>query len=236
MRKCFFNYLGVFLILLLLTPSLVFASKISLGQVIVNFDAANKKSYTDVPVFNESKGEKSYVKVTVYEVHNPGTEDERVVLVPKGKGGGLIASPQKFIIQPGGVKNLRLISLDRTLKKDRVYRVNVAPVYGDFKTEKKRFVKILVAYDILVFVHPKDKKVDFEATREGKRLIFVNKGNVGVLFVAGKQCSKANPSDCIKVKGARLNVDAKRVVELPRDSEVEFTYTSDDLVYKKIYR
>ena len=115
------DYLKILLIIIIFLPSTVFASRISVGTVIVDFNKDKKRNYVDVPVFNiNKKNEDAYVNVSLYEVKNPGTDKEEKILVTKNNRDGLIVSPQKMIIPARGKKNIRFIYLNKKHKEDKV--------------------------------------------------------------------------------------------------------------------
>ena len=229
------SFLKLFLVLIFISPSSVLASKISVGTVVVDFNKDIKKNYVDVPIFNDSKDEKAYVQIKVYEILNPGTRDEKKVLVPKSDRTSIIVSPQRMIIEPSGKKNVRFIALNKDLKKDKVYRVNVAPIAGKFDVESGQYIKILIAYDVLTFIRPSDENAEFIAKRDGKKIIFESLGNTNVLLRKATQCPKGGKLKCKNIAGKRLYSGTKHVQELPFDNEVDYMYSIGGKIHKKTY-
>ena len=227
-KKYFINLICLALIF---TAFDAYASKIALSTVIVDFNAKNKKSkrFIDVVVTNISENETAYVEVKVNEILNPGTDDEKRVEVEKGAKDSLIVSPQKMVIPPKAKKSLRFVTLHKDLKKDKIYRVNVAPVVGQVDAEGSNFIKVLIAYDVLVIVRPDQEVVDFDVKRNGKKITFTNKGNTNVLFRRAEQCPKnsSNPEQCKIIPGHRLYADTSFTQDLPFDTNVEYTYSVD---------
>jgi P pilus assembly chaperone PapD len=216
----------IFLILFLVSTNNAFASKISLGTVIVDFNSEKKKKFVDVTITNVSKEEKAYVQVTIKEILNSGTKDAKRADVKKGDKNSLIVSPQKLIIEPNGKKNIRFVNLNKNLKKDRIYRVNVAPVVGGVDAKSKNFIKVLIAYDVLVMVRPENQNSDFVAKKEGKKITFTNKGNTNVLFRKAVQCPKDSSKECVKISGNRLYAGGEFSKDLPFDTKVTYTYST----------
>lgn len=68
-----------------------------------------------------------YVKVSVKRVLHPATPQEREEISVNWAGRGLIASPQKFALQAGASRSVRLIGLS-VPDEEEVYRVYFEPV------------------------------------------------------------------------------------------------------------
>jgi P pilus assembly chaperone PapD len=231
-------FLTSYLVVIFLLLPHSFASSISVGNVIVDFNKDKQRNYIDVSVSNKSADdETAYVKVSVYEIKNPGTINEQKVLVSKNDRNSIIVSPQKLIIPPHSKKNIRFIALHKNHDQDKVYRVNIAPVSGGKKIDKGQLIQILIAYDILVFVRPQNEDSQFKGKRNGKEITFENTGNTNILLRKAKQCSKDDPSECKDLAGKRLYANApKYTQELPYDNEVEYTYSIGDKIHSKIYQ
>lgn len=183
-KPLFFWQFIVFLLLLLgASPSI---ASITINKSLMYFDA-NGNNKKDVVVYNS--GEKNaYVKIDVFEVFNPGTSEE---VRSKAKDLGhlkLLVSPNKTMIPPKSKGNIRFSYLG-DYEKERIFRVNVTPVVGKIKSEKKMAVKLLVAYQILITVQPNNAKANITHIRQGDYMIFNNDGNTNVLLYNAKLCS-----------------------------------------------
>lgn len=79
-----------------------------------------------IAVVSQSTGTQ-YVKVSVKRVLHPATPQEREELAVSWAGQGLIASPQKFALQAGATRSVRLVGLS-VPDEEEVYRVYFEPV------------------------------------------------------------------------------------------------------------
>nr|WP_010133622.1 hypothetical protein [Microbulbifer agarilyticus] len=183
--------------LLLTMPAL---AGMSLDKIIVYLDdSPNVRE--DIVVSNPDE-ETLYLKTEVYRVDNPGFEDEKRIRVVDPKEFKLLVSPAKAVIGSGESKRFRMMSLERDLTKEKVYRVTFRPVVGDIESDRTA-VKILVAYQALIFVQPQNGKYQLEVTRQGDRWSLKNNGNINVEVSNVQYCPDA--LNCQKLNvGGRL--------------------------------
>jgi len=201
------------------------ASKISLGSVVIDFKDSKTK-FIDVPVYNTNEdGSKAFVKTSVFEVIDAGTDKEKRIKVGKNKKQSLIVSPQKMVIPFKGQKNIRFVSLYTNLEKDKIFRVKVEPIIGKATSKAKQAVKVLVAYETLVIIRPQEPKPLLDAKRNGKKIFFQNNGNTNILIRGATHCpsSSADPEKCKEIPGVRLYAGGSQEMTLPFDSKVDFT-------------
>lgn len=214
---------SISLIILSHTPAN--ASAIKLERVIVNFSAKESKKI-DVDVTNVSV-DTAYVAVEVFEVLDPGTDQEnrRKVLDPKEIK--LLVTPNKMIIPPKGHKLIRLVNIAEVDDKERIYRIKVAPIVGDIQA-KETGVKVLIAYGMLVIVEPKEPNAELIFVKKGLTINFENKGNTNILLDKGKVCpfigkdkqKKVDYEKCKTLEARRLYAGNKWTLTLPFDGEV----------------
>lgn len=203
-----------------------------LDRSILTF-AAGKAPREDVTI-NNPDPDPLFVEVEVLEVRNPGTDKEERIVVRNPEEIGLIATPKRLVVPPGSSRVMRLVNLAGHGKTERVYRVNVKPVAapeeeGEEKS-KGMLVKVLVAYQLLIFVAPEKSDLLVEGRREGTTLYLHNKGNVNTYFYNGEQCAEGEAREkCASVQGFRLYPGNERVVTLPRDQAIEFRTESSGL-------
>jgi hypothetical protein len=202
------------------------ASKILVDNVIVNFDA-NNRGKEDVFVRNLSE-ENSYVKVIVTEVINAGLDNQTKIEHKNPKEAGIFVSPNKLVLNPKGTKGenkaIRIANLNKSLEKDRIYRIQVVPVIGDFQKEDEGLgVKILMGYEILTLIQPNKPVLDYSYTIEGKKLIISNTGNSNFLLHRGVQCEDKERTKCSKLPTKRIYADMKYTLDLPYNTkEIEY--------------
>lgn len=182
----------------------------------------------DVLVGNPDE-EPLFVDVQVLEVSRPGTEQEEREVVKDPEAIGLIASPRRLMVPAGSRRLVRLVNLKGHGDTERVYRVNLKPAAGPVESQSMG-VRVLVGYQLLVFVEPEESRVELEVNRQGKVLHLHNTGNVNVRVFQGQQCPAESSSedDCVEVKGRRLYPGNQVSLDLPYDAPVEFSVMAGD--------
>lgn len=179
----------------------------------------------------------AFIEVEVLEVLEPGTENESRTVVKNPEEIGLVASPRRLMVPPGGQRVVRLVSLNGFQDKEQVYRVNFTPVAGDVESDTMA-VMILVAYQVLVFVDPATVTVDLSASRQGQQLLLENRGNVNVQIYQGLQCplgvelmppgkdEEALENGCVELPNHRLYPGNRITVDLPFDRPARYLVTA----------
>ncbi len=192
-----------------------------LSDAIVHFEPG-KPLRKDIEVQNPSS-ENLYVEITPAIVSEPGSENEERITITDPRESGLLVTPNKIVVPPGGRKLVRLVSLEPLGNKERVYRVTFKPVVGDLESEQIG-IKILIGYEVLLLMQPATPEPNLVVKRDGKTLSFANEGNTNVLLREGKQCpsSSTDSDDCESLRGKRLYPGNNWSVELPFDKPVEY--------------
>ena len=203
---------------LALATALMLSSQVhaalSLDRVIVYFKP-NELPRQDVVVSNVDN-ENLYLQTEVYNVINPGTEKEERVRVTDPAQLKLLATPAKSVIPPNGRKTVRLVSLETPKDKELVYRVTFRPVVGELEAQQTG-VKILVAYQALVFVRPQNPEYNVAATVSNGKMMFTNSGNMNVVLRNGKYC--ASEENCTDLTdGTRIYAGGRWEMPLPEGS------------------
>ncbi|ELQ18971.1 periplasmic chaperone protein [Pseudomonas fluorescens BRIP34879] len=150
-----------------------------------------------------SKSDKvQYLNIYVKEVLNPATAQEKEVPVSILSGSGIIASPQKIILPPGGEHTVRLRSLSSP-NKELLYRVYVEPVAANTDedhvvTEGGGSVGISLTWGVLVYSKPKISEVKLGV--DLKKGTIENTGNVHTWIKDVSMCSGLTPDTCKKTK------------------------------------
>lgn len=182
-------------------------------------------SRQDVQISNPDK-EPLFVKVTIFEVQNPGTEQEKRVEVKNPKDIPFLVTPNKLVVPPNGNKLVRLVNLAKGGDTDRIYRINLTPVVGEVESTEMA-LKVVVGYQLLVMVQPEHPNATLEVTRKGRMINFKNVGNTNVLVRNGKQCpaGDSNEVDCREINGTRIYAGNSWTSELPFDQPVNFSLT-----------
>ena len=209
-------------ILCLLGPLSTVSANMVLSEAILHFEPGNPLR-KDIEVENPGS-ENLYVQIEPKVVINPGTENERREAINDPRESGLLVTPNKLVIPPGGRKLVRMVSLQPLGEKERVYRVTFKPVVGDLESEQIG-IKILVGYEVLVLMQPADPDPNLIVKRDGQTMFFSNEGNTNVLLREGKQCPKGvdpESDECERLRGKRLYPGNSWSVNLPRNLPVDY--------------
>ena len=190
-------------------------ANLSLDRMIIYFDP-DKPPREDVLVSNPD-AETLYLQTEVFEVRKPGTPEEERVKITDPDDLKLLATPQKAIIPANGRKTVRLVSLEAPKQIEKVYRVTFRPVVGELEATQNA-IKLLIAYQALVFIRPPNPKYDVVASQNGKAMVFTNKGNINVVLRNGKYCQKKD--DCTDLlEGSRIYAGEHWSLELPSEAQ-----------------
>lgn len=148
---------------------------------------------SDLVLRNESK-DIYYITVSPSEIVEPGTEAENRKTYSDPEDLGLLITPNRLILKPDEMRAVRIVSLNRDLTRDRVYRVNITPQIGELEFEQNSAedrglaLKLLAAFDVLVTVRPKSSKANLYARRSGDKLTLGNDGTSNILLLDGWVC------------------------------------------------
>ncbi len=212
----------------LLLAALVLAShahaSLGIDRSILLFESG-KAPRQDV-IASNSGTTNLFLEVEVLEVTDPGTDQEQRTVVRDPESIGFVAAPRRLMVPPGGRRPVRLMNLIGHGDVERVYRVNIKPVMPPAESSGMG-VRLIVAYQVLVFVAPKKSVVSLQSQRDGNKLTLTNDGNVNVLLGNGEQCLMVNSRDCDPVQGKRLYPGNQIVIELPHAAPVEFDVEAD---------
>ncbi|WP_160154401.1 molecular chaperone [Microbulbifer sp. ALW1] len=180
----------------------------SLDKIIVYLDDS-PHSRDDIVVTNPDQ-ETLYLQTEIFRVDNPGMPDEKRVRVVDPKEFKLLVSPAKAVLSQGEKKRFRLMSLERDLTEEKVYRVTFKPVVGALKSDRPA-LKVLVAFQALVFVQPESGAYDLRLVREGEGWKLKNLGNVNADVAQVEHCQAGSGCKNLDVHG---RVYAKNSLDL----------------------
>jgi P pilus assembly chaperone PapD len=168
------------------------SAQLAIDRLWVDMGAGNVPR-SDLVVRNESK-DKYYITVATSEIVNPGTATEERKPGSNPEELGLLVTPGRMILEPGQMRAIRIVSLNKGLESDRVYRVNVTPQIGEVSatseaTESRGLaLKLLAAFDVLVTVRPEKDSSTLSVHRDGNFLEMASTGNSNVLLLDGMIC------------------------------------------------
>jgi len=200
-------------------------ANILVSPTIINF-LPGKLPRKDIVVMNQGDNN-AYIAVTPYLVEHPGTKREKKVRIHNPAKLGLLVSPSKFIIPPKQHRTLRIMHLSKHLKKDKIYRITVAPIPNKLlptavqRAQKNRIgIRIIAAYGILATARPDQMKPMLIAKRDKKLLTIENRGNSNIVIVSGKQCMHGK---CFKLPPRRMYAGNTWTVKLKFNKPVDIT-------------
>lgn len=220
---------------LLLTLSSHSFGAMSLDRMIVYFEA-DEAPRQDIVVSNPDN-ENLYLQTEVYKVINPGSENEERVRITNPAEMKLLSTPGKAIIAPGSRKTVRLVSLETPEDIESVYRVTFRPVVGDIKATQNA-IKLLIAYQALVFIRPENARYDVSARREKDSITFTNSGNMNVVLRNGRFCTgNGDAKKCNEIKdGTRLYAGQSWSLKLPSENtSIEYGLFNGEREQRKVF-
>ncbi|NKB99883.1 MAG: hypothetical protein GKR90_15485 [Pseudomonadales bacterium] len=195
-------------------------ASMELSNVIFHFEPG-EASREDVEIFNPGDTP-MYVQIEPKRVLSPGAETEDRAPITDPREAGLLVTPNKLVIPPGGTKVVRMVKLGSSAE-ERVYRIGAKPVVDGIESESSG-LKILIGYEILAIVYPDNPKSDLQVERAGERMLFRNTGNANVLLREGYQCETPDleKEECEQLPGKRLYPGNTWELELPLNTPVTY--------------
>lgn len=197
-------------------------AQLAIDRLWVDFEPGAQPR-ADVVIRNES-ADRYYISVSPVEVADPGAENESRTDESDPEKLGLLVSPNRLVIDPGGMRSLRIVSLNNALTSDRVYRVKVVPQVGEIQAadpgagNRGVSVKLLTAYDLLVTVRPAKAKSELTATRTPTGLTIRNSGNTNTLLFEGQSCKNGvkpgTTADCEDLGARRVYAGNEWVIPM----------------------
>jgi P pilus assembly chaperone PapD len=191
---------------------------LTLSPLILDL-SADQSARGDVELFNNGQ-ERLYVVAAPYEVADPGKPSERRVENPDPEALGLLATPNRLILEPGQRKFLRISMLKPAGEADRIFRVTVKPVVGDV-TAQATGLKIMVGYEMLVIQRPLDPQAKLAVDRKDVLARITNAGNTNAELFQGQACAPSG--ECAPLPSHRVYAGA--TVEIPVKPGFKARYT-----------
>jgi P pilus assembly chaperone PapD len=200
-------------------------AQIAVSRLLIDVIPGNERE--DIVVSNNGE-DVAYVQITIREYLNPGTDEEELVERDSPRELGLLASPNRMILQPGEKAILRLGVIERPTDIDRVFKISVTPVVGEIESSTNA-IKLVYAFGVIVILRTETPEPSVTVTRDGNILTVVNDGNTMVQFGYGKQCD-ASGVECTEIPNKRVYPDSTWVYELPEDAPVTFEVKTLEVV------
>jgi len=210
---------------------MLFASVPCTADLIVSrsiIEMANDEARADLVLINNDENNTLYVQVDPFVVAQPGTETQELVALTAEDNAGLLVSPNKLAIPPGGRSLVRILNLEKDMKLERIYRVNFTPLTPPVEIAEpngqdiKSRLDVVVAYQVLVMIRPANPAVINTYSREGNKALFGNNGNANYLLTEGQQCDPLNQADCRPLPDHRIYEGNNWSLELPYDAPFSY--------------
>lgn len=221
----------------LLFPVLLACSLPSQADLIVSrsiVEMAHGETRADLVLINSDDTETLYVQVEPYQVQSPGEDNQQLVAIAAGDDKGLLVTPNRLAIPPGGRSLVRMLSLDTEGEHERIYRINFMPVTPPVEVEPatdedvRSKLEVVVAYQVLLIIQPQTPVAVHEHAREGIRAQFRNGGNANYLLTDGEQCNPLDAADCRQLPDHRVYPGNTWVTELPFDGPFSYRIRTHD--------
>lgn len=194
-------------------------------RTVIHFEAG-KANRQDVEVSNPTE-EPIYIQVELLEVISPGTENEERKLVQNPREVNFLVTPNKLVLPPGGRKLIRFVNLAPLGDKEKVFRVNLKPVASHERDEEVTAIKVLIGYQLLVFLEPATPAVSVIGQVVGNKFSVENKGNTNVMLQRGVQCEDPKKKEnCVELPAKRLYPGNKWSIDLQYATPVEYIVSS----------
>ncbi|XAG70625.1 hypothetical protein MRM75_06570 [bacterium 19CA06SA08-2] len=155
-----------------------------------------KDNHHPIRIYNQSD-EVAYVKVgNVVRVEQPGTPNQKEVLVNNTKHLELMVTPNLLIIQPNSDADVVLVDMVSDRDTERAYYVKVEQV----QPPAKKGVTLSVNYRVLVHAEPKVMNPQLVTKQKQGNILLKNQGNVRYSLRDVKWCKKGETQNCIALK------------------------------------
>jgi P pilus assembly chaperone PapD len=203
--KALMSWLGlVFLALTFASPA---SADISISPAVIVFD--NSATEQTIIVTNEGK-DLAFVTAKVRSVEAPGEGDEKLHFDPNPARIGLLATPNRLVLEPGEQRAIKLLATNGAGPSDRVWRVQIAPAVGQLK-QGQSGIAFIIAYDALIIQRAVQAKPTVSGQRSGKSLTLMNNGN-SFAMISTQQCRSGACKELVK---KRLYAGKSWTEELP---------------------
>jgi P pilus assembly chaperone PapD len=186
----------------------------------------------DVELLNTGS-ERLYVVVIPSLVEAPGQSGEHRLEEPDPEKLGLLATPNRVILEPGERKFLRIALLKPPAEQDRVFRIVVKPVVGGMSGNATG-LKLIVGYEMLVIQRAAEPQARLTGARKGGALIISNSGTTNAELFQGKQCA-AGGRDCSPLESHRVYAGGTVTVPLKPGFKAEYTVKVRDKVSTAVF-
>ena len=215
----------------LLLCGLFVAGPAAMADLVVNrsiVEMAHGETRADIVLINSDSTENLYIQVDPHVVLKPGESDQVMQKLTAEDNGGLLVSPNRLVIPPGGRSLVRVLNLDAAAVSERIYRINFIPISPPVEIESqaedtvRSRLEVVVAYQVLVIVQPDKPAAVHSVVRTGTEAVFRNDGNSNYLMSDGEQCNPSDAADCRQLPDHRVYPGNTWQLELPFDGPFSY--------------
>lgn len=221
------------LLSLLLVVSLCCRADLVVNRSIVELEHGETR--TDIVLINSDSTANLYIQVDPYLVRQPGADTQEMVKLSAEVNAGILVTPNKLVIPPGGRSLVRVLNLEPATAEERIYRINFIPVRppveagtsnGDDNVKSR--LEVVVAYQVLVILQAQKPKAVHEVVRTGTTAVFRNAGSANYLLTEGEQCNPVDVQDCRPLPDHRVYPANEWKLELPFDGPFNYKIRTPD--------
>lgn len=224
------RFLSRFFPLIVLFTTVSASAGIAVVPTILIF-APNQLKH-DFTVSNADTAKIAYVAIQVERVENFGTPQEKAVPIDNPQKSGILVSPTKLALPPGGSRLVRVNLTQPLGEQEQRYLLHVTPKEGELIMANspsdntiRTGLHVIIAYDVQVLVPPMRPNTKLSLTRNGQQITARNQGNTIISLFNGKQCSTLE--NCQKISGLhKLAPGSETTFTVPNAMPVMFSQSA----------
>ncbi len=197
-------------------------------------EMATGETRADLVLINSDDTQTLYVQVEPFYVSQPGETGQELIALTAEDNRGLLVSPNRLAIAPGGRSLVRILNLNEDSAVERIYRVNFTPVTPPVELEAaddnavRSALDVVVAYQVLIMMRPENPNPVHAIARLGAAAKFTNDGNTNYLLTDGSQCNPSDIEQCQTLPDRRMYPGNQWALELPFDGPFNYSIRTPD--------
>lgn len=203
----------------------VYAEKIALSNNQLTFQDNTKQT---IQVINLRPESNAYFKTTVHEVLNPELGAKSPLKEIKNPiKSGLLVTPSRSIIKAGErTKSITVLNTNSNLSHERVYRIDISPAISPPEVVSEAQLKLLVGYDVLVHVQPKNINFSYSiGSKPNGQHTITNNGNAHFEMRNGQACESKSKTNCTSLPDWFIYPGVTATLPRVDESKTFFSYT-----------
>ncbi len=206
------------------------AAQIAVDKAVV---ILSKEPRTQIIVSNTGP-QRAFVDITPRRIETPGEAAEIALDSADPQQIGLLAAPNRLVLEPGERRSVRINLMGQKATTDRVWRVLVREVSAPDETPGLA-IRTTLAYDVLVIERPEAPRAVLSTQRTPDGLVVTNTGNTFLVLDHGQSCAPATPEVCTALTGKRLYATQRWTIPLANpEARVSFELTLPEDAPKRV--